>query len=91
MIKISNFKFAYMIFHVVFLLVIISLYLFKNLYFGYELGDQIIILSIIGIEITSFITLLFYKKVSKYLIFSMLLFFMIISDIWVIYLLVNKI
>jgi hypothetical protein len=58
----NNLLFYYLLTHITFLVILCILYFAGELYFGYELGDLLIVLMIVLFIIISVVTMFFHKQ-----------------------------
>ena len=87
--KVNKLMNWYFLFHVVFSFVFILWYFLNDVYFGYELGDILIILCIILVSVISIILCIIRKKLIQELRITLLI-FSIFFDTWLVILFITR-
>lgn len=85
----SKWIFYYLITQATIMSLVCILYFFGDVYFGYELGDIIIIFTILGIDFFLFFLLFFYKKMPEQTLY-LFIFLLALIDVWIFNLFINK-
>jgi hypothetical protein len=86
----SKCLYIYLCAQTLFLLILIFWYVFGDLYFGFELGDLIIVFIVILMSLVSCVLLLFNKKIN-FVVLSIFTSISVVFDIAIVWLIIRQI